>query len=68
MVFVAGFVIGFFLGMFLMSCLVASKSDEQDRINRALEYIEIIENNESYGVKEKDYNNLVDILQGSDKE
>ena len=33
-------------------------------INKAIEYIEIIQYNESYGVKEKDYLKLLDILKG----
>lgn len=41
---------------------------EQEKIEKAIEYIEIIQYNESYGVKEKDYLNLLDILKGSDKE
>ena len=36
----------------------------QRRIDRALDYIELIQYNESYGVKEKDYLELVDILKG----
>lgn len=37
-------------------------------IEEAEEYIEIIQYNEIYGVKEKDYLTLLDILKGSDKE
>ena len=33
-------------------------------IDKAIEYIEIIQYNESYGVKEKDYLKLLDILKG----
>ena len=33
-------------------------------IDEAIEYIEIIQYNESYGVKEKDYLKLLDILKG----
>lgn len=36
----------------------------RNRIDRAIEYIEIIQYNEEYGVKEKDYLNLLDILKG----
>ena len=36
----------------------------QDRIDKAIDYIEIIQYNESYGVKEKDYLKLLDILKG----
>ena len=35
-----------------------------ETIERAIEYIEIIQHNESYGVKEKDYLKLLDILKG----
>ena len=41
---------------------------EQEKIEKAIEYIEIIQYNESYGVKEKDYLNLLDILKGADRE
>lgn len=45
---------------------------ENERLNsiikEAIDYIEIIQYNESYGVKEKDYLNLLDILKGADKE
>ncbi len=40
--------------------------EENNKLNRiielAIEYIEIIQHNESYGVKEKDYLKLLDIL------
>lgn len=36
----------------------------KERIDRALEYIEIMEYNESYGKKYVDYHELIDILKG----
>lgn len=42
--------------------------EEQNTIDKAINYIEIIDNNESYGVKEKDYTNLLDILNGGKNE
>ena len=38
------------------------------RIDKALNYIEIIQYNETYGVKEKDYLELIDILKGDSYE
>lgn len=36
-------------------------------INEAIDYIELIQYNESYGVKEKDYLKLLDILDKGNK-
>lgn len=46
------------------SALKKYTKELENKIDRAIEYIEIIEYNESYGVKEKDYNELLDILKG----
>ena len=44
--------------------LEEDKAILQKRIKRAIDYIELIQYNESYGVKEKDYLQLLDILKG----
>ena len=41
-----------------------SREELVNIILKAIDYIEIIQYNESYGVKEKDYLKLLDILKG----
>lgn len=45
--------------------LTLNKEHElENRINKAIDYIEIIENNLSYGIKTEDYSELLEILKG----
>lgn len=47
--------------------LILENEELKNRINEAIQFIEIIQYNETYGVKEKDYLELLNILKGGNE-